>query len=298
MLGFEGRYAVFLYVMPMQTDVKVAQLVDEQQIHVGTGLFPIGLSHAHDVAGLGLGEIIAIDGYDAVVILGDGCGLVGAGGADLLSRYRGSQLRGRGNLDIGDEHIAVIHALLFQFHDDGIVPVAIFGIIGRNGRVARCKEVNGQRVHRGCGQNIAEYGAGQHGVWLGQRGFLPAFLLCIGGVQIALLRLLRDRAGGDQKCQGNRHQHRKHACGGNKGFAHRHRSFLNQITLSDQSKHWPPGVQSMQNDTLLYNSPFPYTSRDLPPRAAKVTLRLPGGAGAAERKKAGNVHFDLRFQPL
>lgn len=49
----------------------------------------------------------------------------------------------------------------------------------------------------------------------------------------------------------------------------------------------------MQNDTLLYNSPFPYTSRDLPPRAAKVTLRLPGGAGAAERKKPGTFIIDL-----
>ena len=255
MLGFEGRYAVFLYVMPMQTDVKVAQLVDEQQVHVSTGLFPIGLSHAHDVAGLGLGEIIAIDRYDAVVIPGDGCGLVGAGGADLLSRYRGSQLRGRGNLDIGDEHIAVIHALLFQFHDDGIVPVAIFGIIGRNGRVARRKEVNGQRVHRGCGQNIAEYGAGQHGVWLGQRGFLPAFLLCIGGVQIALLRLLRDRAGGDQKSQGNRHQHRKHACGGNKGFAHRHRSFLNHFIGSIKTLAARRAKHAERH--LIIQQPFP-----------------------------------------
>ena len=209
--------------------MEITQFIDPEQIHGLAGLFAATLAHAGDVAGGHLAIIVAIHGHDGVVIASNGAGGVGAIRAEFAASNGGAQLGRRCHLDVGDIHIAVVHAALLHLHDDALIPVAVFGKIGFNRRVAGHGAVHRQGIDAGGGQNIAENSAGNHrnGLALGTVGLIAGFLH--QQFIIIAFRFLRYSAGGNQKNHRKSHQQNQNKQNRKAAFTHGLDSFLSAV---------------------------------------------------------------------
>ena len=164
MIILQRGNAVLLVFLAAHQNVKVAQFIDHQQIIVVGNLLPEDFLLPYHVAAFffGVGVEVPVDCHNAVVIRRNAGNQVGVGGFQFAARYSRPNLGRRGNAHIGNEHIAVIQALLFHFHNDGIVAVAVFRKVFFQRRAAGSKKAGIQRIDIDGGQNIAQGSVGQH----------------------------------------------------------------------------------------------------------------------------------------